>query len=120
MPMRYIVRDVDEAVAFYRDRLGFVLRQQYGPAMAILKRDGDQLWLAGPPSSAAKPMKDGRVPVPGGWNRLVVEVDDIAALAEALAAAGVPARSALLRGPGGAQILIEDPSGNPVELFQPG
>jgi catechol 2,3-dioxygenase-like lactoylglutathione lyase family enzyme len=118
MPIRYIVRDVDEAVAFFRDQLGFALERQYGPAMAMLTRGTDQVWLAGPPSSAAQPMPDGTRPAPGGWTRLVVEVDDIDAAIARLAAAGVRLRNAVLRGPGGAQVLVEDPSGNTVELFQ--
>jgi catechol 2,3-dioxygenase-like lactoylglutathione lyase family enzyme len=119
MPIRLMVHDVDQAVAFYRDRLGFALQQQYGPAMAILSAGHDVLWLAGPASSAAKPMPDGNRPEPGGWNRLVVEVADIAAKAAELRAAGTRFRNDVISGPGGAQVLIEDPSGNPVELFQP-
>jgi catechol 2,3-dioxygenase-like lactoylglutathione lyase family enzyme len=117
--IRYMVNDVSAAVAFYRDALGFELKQQFGPAMAILERGGLQLWLAGPPSSAAKPMPDGRVPAPGGWNRFVLEVDDIEALAAELAARGVAFRNSIISGPGGRQVLVEDPSGNVVELFQP-
>jgi catechol 2,3-dioxygenase-like lactoylglutathione lyase family enzyme len=120
MPVRYLVHDVDAAIAFYRDRLGFVLQRQYGPAMAVLARGADQLWLAGPASSAARPMPDGAQPTPGGWNRLVVEVDDIDAAIARLAAGGAHFRNPLLRGPGGAQALLDDPSGNPVELFQAG
>ncbi len=119
MPTRLIVHDVTEAVTFYRDLLGFALVRQYGPAMAVLTRGQDELWLAGPPSSAAQPMPDGRRPEPGGWNRLVVTVPDLAATAAALAEAGVTFRNAITSGPGGAQLLAEDPSGNPVELFQP-
>ncbi len=119
MPIRLMVHDVDAAVAFYRDRLGFVLERQYGPAMAMLTRDKDALWLAGPPSSAARAMPDGRKPEPGGWNRLVVEVPDIAALVTTLRDAGTTFRNDVISGPGGSQVLVEDPSGNPVELFQP-
>lgn len=119
MPVRLIVHDVNEAVAFYRDLLGFALVRQYGPAMAVLTNAADELWLAGPPSSAAQPMPDGRRPEPGGWNRLVVTLPDLAATAAQLAAAGVPFRNAITSGAGGAQLLVEDPSGNPVELFQP-
>lgn len=119
MPIRLMVHDVDASVAFYRDKLGFALVRQYGPAMAMLTRDNDELWLAGPPSSAARPMPDGRKPEPGGWNRLVVEVPDINAVAATLRGAGVEFRNDVISGPGGSQVLVEDPSGNPVELFQP-
>jgi catechol 2,3-dioxygenase-like lactoylglutathione lyase family enzyme len=117
--VRYIVDNVGAAVHFYVDQLGFGLEQQFGPAMAIVARDGLNLWLAGPQSSAAKPMPDGRTPSAGGWNRIVVTVDDLAALLDRLTAAGVPCRNAIVSGPGGRQVLIEDPSGNPIELFEP-
>lgn len=117
--MRYIVVDVDAAVAFYTGQLGFELEEQYGPAMAILTRGDDELWLAGPSASASRAMPDGRVPEPGGWNRLVLRVEDLTALVSALAAAGVTFRNEVVRGPGGSQILCEDPSGNVIELFQP-
>ena len=113
------VVDVDEAVDFYVERLGFSLSARMGPPFAIVERDGLELWLSGPQTSAAKPMPDGSVPEPGGWNRLVLEVDDVAALAERLRTAGVRCRNAPLTGPGGTQVLIEDPAGNPVELFSP-
>ncbi|WNJ92586.1 VOC family protein [Bosea sp. 685] len=116
--IRYLVNDVDEAVAFYRDKLSFVLKQQFGPAMAILESEGLTLWLAGPLASASRPMPDGRKPEPGGWNRFVLEVTDLPALVEALRAQGVPFRNAIVEGPGGRQILCEDPSGNVIELFQ--
>src|SRR5471032_2813616 len=112
--VRYIVKDVDEAVAFYTGCLGFALAQQFGPAMAILRRDDLTLWLAGPLASAAKPMPDGRVPEPGGWNRFVLEVDDLDAVVAALRQRGVAFRNEILAGPGGRQILCEDPSGNAV------
>ncbi len=118
--VRYIVHDVDAAVAFYRDRLSFELRQQYGPAMAILARGDLLLWLAGPPASASKPMPDGAKPEPGGWSRIVITVEDLEALVRALRADGVVFRNDILAGPGGRQILCEDPSGNPIELFEPG
>ncbi|HEU4428289.1 MAG TPA: VOC family protein [Myxococcota bacterium] len=117
--VRYLVRDVDAAVAFYTQRLGFTLQQQFGPAMAIVRREDLTLWLAGPAASAARPMPDGRKPEPGGWNRFVLQVDDLAKLVAGLRAAGVPFRNDVVRGPGGQQILCEDPSGNVVELFQP-
>jgi catechol 2,3-dioxygenase-like lactoylglutathione lyase family enzyme len=116
--VRYMVNDVDAAVAFYRDALGFALEQQFGPAMAILSRGELRLWLAGPLSSAARPMPDGRVPAPGGWNRFVLETDDLAALVAALRARGATFLNAIVSGPGGQQILVADPSGNVVELFQ--
>ena len=116
--VRYMVSDVDAAVAFYTNLLGFELQEQHGPAMAIVRRDDMTLWLAGPPSSAARPMPDGSQPVPGGWNRFVVEVDDIEDAVERLRAAGARLRNEIVTGPGGRQILVEDPSGNPIELFQ--
>jgi catechol 2,3-dioxygenase-like lactoylglutathione lyase family enzyme len=117
---RYLVRDVDAAVGFYTQRLGFALQQQFGPAMAIVARGDLTLWLAGPLSSAAKPMPDGREPEPGGWNRIVLEVDDLARLVAELRAAGATFRNDVVRGPGWQQILCEDPSGNAIELFQAG
>jgi catechol 2,3-dioxygenase-like lactoylglutathione lyase family enzyme len=116
---RYIVRDVDAAVRFYVDCLGFALRQQFGPAMAIVERDGQALWLAGPAASASRPMPDGRKPEPGGWNRIVLEVDALDELVARLRARNVTFRNAIVSGPGGRQILCEDPSGNVVELFEP-
>jgi catechol 2,3-dioxygenase-like lactoylglutathione lyase family enzyme len=117
MAIRYLVRDVDAAVAFYAG-LGFALERQYGPAMAILRREGLTLWLAGPSASAAKPMPDGRRPEPGGWNRIVLEVGDLPALVATLRQRGIVFRNDILEGPGGRQILCEDPSGNPIELFE--
>ena len=116
--VRYLVPDVDQAVGFYVDRLGFALVQRWGPPFAIVARGDLTLWLSGPESSAARPMPDGRRPEPGGWNRLVVEVDDLAATVEALKREGVVFRNDVVSGPGGQQILLEDPAGNPVELFQ--
>jgi catechol 2,3-dioxygenase-like lactoylglutathione lyase family enzyme len=115
--VRYLVHDVDQAVAFYTG-LGFTLRQQFGPAMAILARDDLTLWLAGPRASASKPMPDGRLPEPGGWNRFVLPVSDLMATVTTLRAQGVQFRNDIVDGPGGRQILCEDPSGNVVELFQ--
>ena len=116
--VRYIVSDVEEAVAFYTQQLGFSLDQNFGP-IAMVSRGDLQLWLAGPKTSAARPMPDGRVPEPGGWNRLVIRVDDLAALVETLRGAGTYFRDEIISGPGGQQILAEDPAGNPIELFQP-
>jgi catechol 2,3-dioxygenase-like lactoylglutathione lyase family enzyme len=118
--MRYIVTDVDAAVAFYTGHLGFGLRQQFGPAMAIIGRDDLTLWLAGPPASASRSMPDGRRPAPGGWNRVVLEVSGLEALVAGLRAAGVTFRNEIVSGPGGRQILCEDPAGNCVELFEAG
>lgn len=117
--VRYIVHDVDAAVAFYTKTLGFSLRQQFGPAMAILEREGLMLWVAGPAASASKPMPDGRKPEPGGWNRFVLEVADLPTLVESLRRCGTVFRNEVLDGPGGRQILCEDPFGNPIELFEP-
>ncbi|CAN7142614.1 VOC family protein [Bosea sp. LjRoot90] len=117
--VRYFVTDVDEAVRFYVDRLGFALRQQFGPAMAILERSDLTLWLAGPGASASRPMPDGHKPIPGGWNRFVIEVEDLAGLVETLHRKSVPFRNEIVVGPGGKQILCEDPSGNVIELFEP-
>jgi catechol 2,3-dioxygenase-like lactoylglutathione lyase family enzyme len=117
--VRYLVDDVDAAVAFYTDNLGFTLQQQMGPAFAIVSRDDLSLWLSGPQSSAARSMPDGRRPEPGGWNRLVVEVDDLETRVEELKQIGLSFRNEVVTGPGGKQILLEDPAGNVVELFQP-
>ena len=117
--VRYLVDDVDAAVAFYTDNLGFTLQQQMGPAFAIVSRDDLSLWLSGPQSSAARPMPDGRRPEPGGWNRLVVEVDDLESKVEELKEVGLSFRNDVVTGPGGKQILLEDPAGNVIELFQP-
>lgn len=117
--IRYIVRDVDSSVEFFVSRLGFDLEQQFGPAMAILSGHGIELWLAGPPASASQPMPDGSAPAPGGWNRLVITVADINETVERLRAAGTKFRNEVFTGPGGSQILCEDPSGNPIEIFQP-
>jgi catechol 2,3-dioxygenase-like lactoylglutathione lyase family enzyme len=118
--VRYIVSDVAAASEFYIGQLGFELVQAYGPAMAIVRRGDLLLWLAGPGASASRPMPDGRQPVPGGWNRIVVETADLAALVASLKAAGAPFRNEIISGPGGRQTLCEDPSGNVVELFEPG
>ena len=116
--VRYLVHDVARAEAFYVDRLGFVVEQEMLPAFARIRRDDLTLWLAGPSSSAARPMPNGSQPEPGGWNRFVIEVDDLASVIEDLGAAGAVFRNDLVKGPGGKQILIEDPDGNPVELFE--
>ena len=117
--VRYLVDDVDAGVAFYTGRLGFELEQRMGPAFARLKRGDLTLWLAGPTSSAARPMPDGRQPEPGGWNRFVLDTDDLGTWVAELRQAGVPFRNEIVTGPGGKQILVEDPAGNIVELFEP-
>lgn len=117
--VRYIVHDVDAAVEFYTTALGFSMRERFGPAMAILERDGLTLWVAGPKASASRPMPDGRKPEPGGWSRIVLEVADLPATVELLRQRGVSFRNDVFDGPGGRQVLCEDPSGNPVELFEP-
>jgi catechol 2,3-dioxygenase-like lactoylglutathione lyase family enzyme len=117
--LRYIVNDVDKSVRFYVERLGFTELERHMPAIAIVERDGLRLWLAGPAASASRPMPDGRRPEPGGWNRLVIEVGDLTATFERLRAEGVAFRNHPISGPGGTQVLLDDPSGNPIELFQP-
>ncbi len=118
--VRYIVDDVEAAIGFYTGLLGFELKKNFGSAFAILAKDDLVLWVAGPKSSAQRPMPDGRRPEPGGWNRFVVQVEDIAATVAALTEAGARFRNEIISGPGGQQILVEDPSGNAIEVFQPG
>lgn len=117
--VRYVVDDVENAVAFYTTHLGFTLRSSAAPAFADVVRGSLRLLLSGPASSAGRPMPDGRRPEPGGWNRIHLIVDDIAAEVERLRGAGLTFRNDIVRGPGGQQILLDDPAGNPIELFQP-
>lgn len=117
--VRYMVDDVEAAVAFYTTHLGFTLLTSAAPAFADVALGDLRLLLSGPSSSAGRPMPDGRRPEPGGWNRIHLLVDDLAAEVDRLRAAGVPFRNEIVKGPGGSQILLEDPSGNVVELFQP-
>ncbi len=117
--VRYLVDDVDAAVLFYQDFLGFELVQQFGDAMAIIERGDLALWLAGPAASARKPMADGARPEPGGWARIVLKVDNMDETMAAMRARGVRFRNDVVRGPGGKQVLVLDPSGNLVELFEP-
>ena len=117
--VRYMVADVDAAVDFYTKHLGFTVRTSAAPAFADVTRGRLRLLLSGPGSSAGRPMPDGTVPVPGGWNRIHLIVGDIAAEVDKLRGAGVTFRNDIVTGPGGQQILLEDPSGNVVELFQP-
>lgn len=118
--VRYIVDDVDAAVAFYDRHLGFGLESQPAPGFAIIARGDLRLLLNAPtgPGGAAQSMPDGRRPEPGGWNRIQLEVDDLAATVDELRAAGVRFRNEIVSGKGGKQILLDDPSGNPVELFE--
>lgn len=117
--VRYMVDDVDAAVSFYTTHLGFTLRSSAAPAFADVTRGNLRLLLAGPASSAGRPMPDGRTPGPGGWNRIHLITADITAEVRRLRAAGLAFRNDIVTGPGGRQILLDDPSGNPVELFQP-
>ena len=114
-----MVDDVDAAIAFYTTHFGFTLRSSAAPAFADIVRGELRLLLSGPKSSAGRTMPDGRQPGPGGWNRIHFVVDDIEAEVARLRAAGVRFRSDIIRGPGGRQIVLDDPSGNPIELFQP-
>jgi len=120
--VRYIVNDVDAAIAFYSGHLAFRVLAQSGPNFAILERDNLQLVLSPPkgPGGGSQPMPDGRRPAPGGWNRIIVKSSDLESDVGALRKAGTRFRNDIVAGPGGRQILLEDPSGNPVELFEPG
>jgi catechol 2,3-dioxygenase-like lactoylglutathione lyase family enzyme len=117
--VRYMVDDVEAAVAFYTTHLGFTLISKTLPAFADVARGDLRLLLSGPTSSAGRPMPDGRRPIGGGWNRIHLIVEDLGTEVKRLRAAGVRFRNDIVTGPGGSQILLEDPSGNPVELFQP-
>jgi catechol 2,3-dioxygenase-like lactoylglutathione lyase family enzyme len=117
--VRYMVDDVETAVDFYTEHFGFAVRSSHPPAFADVVRGNLRLLLSGSTSSAGRPMPDGRTPEPGGWNRIHFIVEDIGAEVDRLRAAGVTFRNDVVSGPGGRQILLEDPAGNPVELFQP-
>ncbi len=117
--VRYMVDDVDAAVEFYTTHFGFELGTNAAPAFADVARGNLRLLLSGASSSAGRPMPDGRKPGPGGWNRIHLIVDDLASEVERLRSAGLSFRNDIVSGPGGQQILLDDPSGNPVELFQP-
>ena len=117
--VRYMVDDVESAVAFYTTHFGFTLNLDAAPAFADVVRGNLRLLLSGPKSSAGRPMPDGRTPEPGGWNRIHFVVEDSGAEVERLRAAGLTFRNDIVTGPGGRQILVEDPAGNPIELFQP-
>lgn len=117
--IRYMVNDVVISIEFYTKHLGFSLVEKMGHAFAIIAKDDLQIWLSGPQTSAARAMPDGQTPQPGGWNRFVVEVNDIETLTAQMKESGVTFRNEIISGPGGKQILAEDPSGNPIEIFQP-
>ncbi|HEX6584052.1 MAG TPA: VOC family protein [Thermoleophilaceae bacterium] len=117
--VRYMVDDVQTAIDFYTKHLDFTLRSSAAPAFADVTRNNLRLLLSGPTSSAGRPMPDGAKPGPGGWNRIHLIVDDIAAEVARLRQAGLTFRNDIVTGPGGSQILLEDPSGNVIELFQP-
>ena len=117
--VRYMVDDVQAALDFYCKLLGFTVEQSALPAFASVTRGALRLLLAGPESSAGRPMPDGRRPGPGGWNRILIMVDDIAAEVTRLRGAGATFRNDILKGVGGQQVLLEDPAGNVIELLQP-
>lgn len=117
--VRYMVDDVESAVAFYTEHFGFTLRSNAAPAFADVVRGNLRLLLSGPKSSAGRSMPDGRIPEPGGWNRIHFIVEDLAEEVDRLRAAGLSFRNDVVSGPGGQQILLDDPAGNPIELFQP-
>lgn len=119
--VRYIVNDVDVAIEFYTRHLGFKIQMHPAPAFAMLVRDGLSLLLSAPTGTGggAQPMPDGRKPEPGGWNRIQLQVTDLAAVVDGLRKDGVHFRSDIITGIGAKQILLDDPSGNPVELFEP-
>ncbi len=117
--VRYMVDDVEAAVAWYTEHLGFTLLSNHAPAFADVTLGTLRLLLSGPKSSAGRPMPDGEVPGPGGWNRIHLIVDDLRPEVARLGSSGVRFRNDIVTGPGGSQILLIDPSGNLVELFQP-
>ena len=117
--IRYQTRDLDRAVAFYTQHLGFTLKHQQGSAFASVSCDGLDVLLSGPGSSGARPLPDGQQQTPGGWNRLVLAVSDLASIVSAMKARGLSFRNDLLEGPGGKQIQLLDPDGNHIELFEP-
>jgi len=117
--VRYQVKDVARAVAFYTDHLGFTLDHQHLPEFAAVSLGGLSLMLSGPGASGSRPMPGGESQEPGGWNRVVLRVEDLPARIDALEKAGVRLRNQMEVGPGGRQIQVEDPDGNPIELFEP-
>jgi catechol 2,3-dioxygenase-like lactoylglutathione lyase family enzyme len=119
--VRYIVNDVDAAIDFYTKQLGFTLQMHPAPAFAMLSRGPLRLVLSAPNPApgGGQPMPDGTTPTPGGWNRFAIEVEDLEARVASLRLSGAHFRNEIVRGVGGKQVLLEDPSGNPVELFEP-
>lgn len=117
--VRYIVTDVERSIAFYIEHLGFTLEQRQGTAFARVSKDGFGLILSGPGSSGARALPDGRQAEPGGWNRLVLQVKDLPSVISTMKQAGLRLRSEIVSGPGGRQVQLEDPDGNPIELFEP-
>lgn len=115
--VRYQVKDTDRSIDFYTKHLGFKLERKAGP-VGLISNGGFQIWLSGPGASGSKPLPDGREQQPGGWNRLALEVTDLPARIEELRKAGLHFRNEMLDGPGGKQIQLEDPDGNPIELFE--
>jgi catechol 2,3-dioxygenase-like lactoylglutathione lyase family enzyme len=117
--VRYMIDDVPMAIKFYTTHLGFAVEKDASPAFASVTRDGVRLLLSGKTSSGRRPLPDGREPVPGGWNRIHIQVKDLSGEVKRLRDAGLKFRSEIITGPGGSQIILDDPSGNPVELFEP-
>ncbi len=116
--VRYLVNDVERSINFYTNTLGFKTDQSMAPAFARISKDDLTIWLSGPKSSAARPMPDGQTPEPGGWNRFVLEVAELESFVANLKQAGTRFRNDVVTGPGGKQILVEDPDGNVIELFE--
>jgi len=116
--VRYMIDDVPAAIEFYTTHLGFAIEKDASPDFASVTRDGVRLLLSGKTSSGRRAMPDGREPVPGGWNRIHIQIKDLAAEVKRLHDAGLKFRNDIITGPGGSQIILDDPSGNPVELFQ--
>ena len=117
--VRYLVKDVARSVTFYTTHLGFSVTHQQLPAFASVSLGDVDILLSGPQASGSRPMPDGRQQAPGGWNRIVLRINDLEAFIKTLKTAGLPFRNAMETGPGGKQIQIEDPDGNPIELFEP-
>ena len=117
--VRYQVRDIERAVEFYTQRLGFTLEHQQPPAFASVVLGGEHVLLSGPEASGSRPMPDGQQQEPGGWNRVVLEVEDLPGFIAQLKQAGLHFRNEMESGPAGRQVQIEDPDGNPIELFEP-
>lgn len=115
--IRYLVRDVDASLPFY-EALGFAVTERWGPPFVMLAKGDLTLWLSGPGTSASRPLPDGSIPQSGGWNRLVIEVPDLDATMSTLRQSGARFRSEPVQGPGGQQVLVDDSSGNPIELFE--